>query len=57
LPKRGLVSGANAGNIADWANAGFGQTIFNVYSGIALFPAAAIVGASTAPEIVITNGK
>jgi len=47
----------NAGNIAAWANAGFGQTIFNVYSGIALFPAAAIVGASTAPELVITNGK
>jgi hypothetical protein len=47
----------DAGNIAEWARFGFGGSIFTVYSGIALFPAAAIVGASTAPEIVITDGK
>jgi RHS repeat-associated protein len=47
----------SAGNAAAWTQTGLGPTIFNVYSGIALFPAAAIVGASTAPEIVITNGK
>jgi hypothetical protein len=51
------IAYTDAGNIAEWARFGFGQMIFNVYSGIALFPAAAIVGASTAPEIVITNGK
>jgi RHS repeat-associated protein len=46
-----------AGNAAAWTQSGLGPTIFNVYSGLALFPAAAIVGASTAPEIVITRGK
>ena len=46
-----------AGNAAAWTQTGLGPTIFTAYGGIALFPAAAIVGASTAPEIVITNGK
>ena len=44
-----------AGNAAAWTQSGLGPTIFNVYSGVALFPAAAIVGVSTAPELIITK--
>jgi hypothetical protein len=44
-----------AGNAVAWTQSGLGPTIFNVYSGVALFPAAAIVGVSTAPELIITK--